>query len=412
MTKELGELSYAPVFSLTTIKGTKMKKSKIMVVTTGRADYGLLYPLIKKIIENNRFALQLIATGTHLSPLHGKTIQLIEEDGLNVTEKIEMTMKNDTENAISNSISIGLMGFSQLFNKLCPDLVVVLGDRYELWSVCIPAVIHKIPIAHIHGGEATFGIIDDPIRHSVTKMSAFHFASIELYAKRIIQMGENPERVFVVGAIGLDNIKAIPLMTSKELSEYTGVDFEQKVALMTYHPVTLDSYNSAEQQIQKVLSALIKTDLLILTTMPNSDTAGNIIYQKLESYSQQYPEKIKLIKNLGQKGYLSAMKFSHLMVGNSSSGIIESASFKLPVVNIGDRQAGRFKPQNIIDCVCSQEAISNAINQALSDEFKQSIGHLESPYGDGDTSIRIVKALESIDFNNKSQYLKKGFYEL
>ena len=294
--------------------GRKMKKSKIMVVTTGRADYGLLYPLIIKIIENDCFELQLIATGTHLSPVHGKTIQLIEEDGLQVTEKIEMTMKSDTENAISNSISIGLMGFSKIYDRLRPDLVIVLGDRYELWSVCMPAVIHKIPIAHIHGGEATFGLIDDPIRHSVTKMSAFHFASIDLYAKRIIQMGENPERVFVVGAIGLDNIKTIPLMTCKELSECTNVDFAGKVALMTYHPVTLDNYDSAEQQIQEVLDALVKTDLFILTTMPNSDTSGNIIYQKLESYSQQYPEKFKLIKNLGQKAYLSAMNFSELMV--------------------------------------------------------------------------------------------------
>lgn len=383
-----------------------------MVVTTGRADYGLLYPLIIKIIENDCFELQLIATGTHLSPVHGKTIQLIEEDGLQVTEKIEMTMKSDTENAISNSISIGLMGFSKIYDRLRPDLVIVLGDRYELWSVCMPAVIHKIPIAHIHGGEATFGLIDDPIRHSVTKMSAFHFASIDLYAKRIIQMGENPERVFVVGAIGLDNIKTIPLMTCKELSECTNVDFAGKVALMTYHPVTLDNYDSAEQQIQEVLDALVKTDLFILTTMPNSDTSGNIIYQKLESYSQQYPEKFKLIKNLGQKAYLSAMNFSELMVGNSSSGILESASFKLPVLNIGDRQGGRFKPINVVDCVCSQEAITNSINKVLSHEFKQSIAYLESPFGDGDTSTRIVKVLETVDFNNKSEFLKKGFYEL
>jgi len=225
-------------------------------------------------------------------------------------------------------------------------------------------------------------------------------------------MGENPERVFVVGAIGLDNIKTIPLMTCKELSKYTSVDFEKKIALMTYHPVTLDSYDSTEQQIQKVLNALLKTDLLVIMTMPNSDTSGNIIYQKLENYSQQYPEKFKLIKNLGQKGYLSAMKYAQLMVGNSSSGIVESASFKLPVVNIGDRQAGRFKPINIIDCPCAEESIIQAINQALSDKFKQSIAELDSPYGDGNTSIRIVKILESINFNNRSQFLKKGFYDL
>jgi UDP-hydrolysing UDP-N-acetyl-D-glucosamine 2-epimerase len=395
------------------MKDKKMLKNKIMVVTTGRADYGLLYPLIKKTIKSELIELQLIATGTHLSSLHGKTIQLIEEDNeIQVTDKVEMTMEKDTEDAICTSIATGLMGFSQLFNRLCPDLLVVLGDRYELWSACMAAVIHKIPIAHIHGGETTFGLIDDSIRHSITKMSAFHFASIDLYAKRIIQMGENPEKVFVVGAIGLDNIKSIPLMSRQELSKHTQIDFKKKIALMTYHPVTLDRYDSAEKQIQEVLNALIKTDLLVLMTMPNSDTSGSVIYQKIKKYSQQYPEKFRLIKNLGQKGYLSAMKYAQLMIGNSSSGIIESASFKLPVVNIGDRQAGRLKSVNIIDCDCSQEAIVKAVNRALLDEFKQSIAHLKSPYGDGNTSTHIVKILESIDLKNKSQFLKKGFYDL
>ena len=389
-----------------------MQKNNIMIVTTGRSDYGLLYPLIQKIIESSSFELQLIATGTHLSPLHGKTIKLIENDGVKIAGRVEMTMKSDTEDAICTSISVGILEFSKLFNSLSPDLLIVLGDRYELWSVCVAAVIHKIPIAHIHGGEVTLGAIDDPIRHSITKMSAFHFASIDLYAKRIIQMGENPERVFVVGAIGLDNIRTIPLMTRKELSEYTGVDFKKIIALMTYHPVTLDSYGSTEQQIQEVLDALIKTDLLVLMTIPNSDTSGNVICQRIEQYSQQYPEKFRLFKNLGQKGYLSAMKYAQLMIGNSSSGIIESASFHLPVVNIGDRQAGRFKPMNVLDCACSQDTILDTINQALSDEFKQSIIRLESPYGDGNTSTRIVKVLESIDFDNKSHFLKKGFYDL
>jgi UDP-hydrolysing UDP-N-acetyl-D-glucosamine 2-epimerase len=390
-----------------------MKRNKVMVVTTGRADYGLLYPLLKKLDKNNHFELQLIATGTHLSPLHGKTINLIEKDQLYITDKIEMTMKSDTENAICSSISIGLIGFSQLFDKVSPDLLLVLGDRYELWSVCMAAVIHKIPIAHIHGGEATFGLIDDPIRHSVTKMSAFHFASIDLYAKRIIQMGENPERVFVVGAIGLDNIENIPLMSLEELSEHSGVDFlDKKIALMTYHPVTLDNYNDGSLQIKEVLEAVLKSDYLAIMTMPNSDTSGNLIYEKLAIYSQKYPEKFKLVKNLGQKGYLSAMKHAEIMIGNSSSGIIESPSFKLPVVNIGDRQAGRYKPKNIIDCACKEISILEAINKASSDEFKQSIADLKSPYGDGHTSARIIEILESFEFDKISQFLKKGFYDL
>ncbi len=390
-----------------------MQKSKILIVTTGRADYGLLYPLIKKIIRSKHITLQLIATGSHLSIQQGNTIQLIEDDNkIQITDTIKMSMEGDTENDICISISTGLTKFSKIFNKLNPDLLIVLGDRYELWSVCIAAVIHKIPIAHIHGGEATFGLIDDSVRHSVTKMSAFHFASIELYAKRILQMGENPESVFVVGALGIDNIKKIPLMTQKELIKYSGVDFRKKIALMTYHPVTLDSYDSSEKQIQDILDALMETDLLVLMTMPNCDTSGNIIYQKIKTFSQKYPEKFTLIKSLGQKGYLSAMKYATLMVGNSSSGIIESASFKLPVVNIGDRQTGRFTSPNIIDCTCSQTTIKKAINKALSDKFKSSIAHLKSPYGDGNTAERIVGILESIDFKNKSKFLKKGFNDL
>ena len=389
-----------------------MQKNVIMIVSHGRADYGLLLPLIKKVSASGRFDLRLVATGTHLSPLHGKTIQLMEKDGIKVTDEVEMTMKDDTENGICSSISAGLLGFSKLFSKTPPDLLIVLGDRYELWSMCIAAVIHKIPIAHIHGGEATFGLIDESIRHSVTKMSAFHFVAIDAYAKKVIQMGESPERVFVVGALGLDGIKDIPLMTCKGLSEYTGIDFAGKVALMTYHPVTLDSYESAGQQIREVLGALIDTDLLTLITMPNADTAGGVIYNEIEGYSKRYPGKFKLIKNLGQQGYISAMKYARLMIGNSSSGIIETASIKLPVVNIGDRQAGRFKPANVIDCACSKAAISKAINRALSDEFRQSIAGLGPVYGDGNASQRIMKVLESIDFSKKQQFLKKIFYDL
>jgi UDP-hydrolysing UDP-N-acetyl-D-glucosamine 2-epimerase len=390
----------------------KTLKINIMVVTTGRADYGLLYPLIQEMIKNNRFNLQVVATGTHLSSLHGKTIQLMEEDGIDVSDKVEMTMKGDTEDAICTSISVGLLGFSKLFSRTFPDLLIVLGDRYELLSICIASLIHRIPIAHISGGEATFGLIDDPIRHSVTKMSAFHFASIDSYARRIIQMGELPERVFVVGAIGLDNIKNMHLMDRKALSERTGVNFENNIALMTYHPVTLDNYSNTEKQIKDILNTLVEKEVFTLITMPNADTSGNVIRKQIENYSKQYPDKFKLIKNMGQKGYLSAMKYARLMIGNSSSGIIESSSFKLPVVNIGDRQAGRFKPMNVIDCVCSQDEISNAIKRALSDEFRQSISNLESPYGDGNTSSRIMKVLESIDFDNSSGFIKKGFCDL
>ena len=386
---------------------------KIAMVTTSRADYGLLYPLIKEFNMDDNLTLRLIATGTHLSPLHGNTIKQIQRDGLIVTDTVEMTMESDSEDAICNSIAIGLIGFSSLFQKWKPDLVIVLGDRYELWSICIAAVVNKIPIAHIYGGESTLGLIDDPVRHSVTKMSAFHFASIELYAKRIIQMGENSDRVYVVGALGIDNIRKMHLMNIGEISEHTGMDFGRKnVALLTYHPVTLDDYASAKQQIQEILDVLVRKDLFALVTMPNADTGGNTIYQAIELYSQKYPEKLRIIKNLGQQGYLSAMKYAKLMIGNSSSGIIESASFKLPVINIGDRQGGRLKPANIIDCACVKESILEALDLALSEDFLKSISNIENPYGDGHTAKRIIKILKNIDFSNKSVFIKKGFYDI
>ena len=293
-----------------------------------------------------------------------------------------------------------------------PDLILILGDRYELWAISIAAVIHKIPIAHIHGGESTFGLIDDPIRHSITKMSTFHFAAIDTYAKRIIQMGEHPRRVFVVGALGIDNILSIPLLDKNQLSEITGMDFNKSIALMTYHPVTLDDYNEAENQIREILNTLCNTELRVLMTMPNTDTSGDIIYKHIQKFTQYYPDQFKLIKSLGQKNYLSAIKYAKLMIGNSSSGIIESTPFKIPVINIGDRQKGRHKTPNIIDCECNRASINSAIKKALSQEFKNSIQKIVSPYGDGKTADRIIKILESIDFTSKSALLKKGFFDL
>jgi UDP-hydrolysing UDP-N-acetyl-D-glucosamine 2-epimerase len=389
-----------------------MDKLNVMVVTTSRADYGLLYPLIKKFDEDDYFHYDLAVTGSHLSALHGNTVEKIKEDGFGIAESIDITMQNDTENDICNAIAKGLKGFSSVFQKKKFDLMIVLGDRYELWSACIAAAIHKIPIAHIHGGEVTEGAIDNSIRHSITKMAAIHFPSIDLYGKRIIQMGEKPERVFVVGALGIDNINNIELMTKEELSIYSGVNFDKDIALMTYHPVTLDEYKDASKQIYEVLEALLETDLFVLITMPNADTGSKTIFEIIEKYIQLYPQKFQLIKNLSQRAYLSAMKYAKLMIGNSSSGIIESASFKLPVVNIGDRQAGRFKPGNVVDVSCSKSAIISAIYKVLSNDFMKSISNIENPYGDGNTAERIIKVLKSIDFTKRSNLLKKEFYHL
>jgi len=390
-----------------------MNKKKIMVATTGRADYGMLLPLIRKIKESKLLDLQIIATGTHLSKDHGMTIDIIRKDGLiDLTHQVMVTMEDDTEHSTTVSIADGLKACSKIFLENKVDLLVVLGDRYELFSLCIAATMHKVLIAHIHGGESTLGLIDDPVRHSVTKMSSFHFPSIKDYANRIIQMGEHPDRVFQVGALGIDNIINMDLFSRDELSKITTVDFNQRVALMTYHPVTLDNYESAKIQITEVLKALDDTDLIVLITMPNADASNSIIFREIQKYSKSNPEKYKIIKNLGQKGYLSAMKYSSIMVGNSSSGIIESASFKLPVVNIGDRQGGRYKSKNIIDCECTKKSIIQAVNKACSTNFKESISKIDSPYGDGKSSSLIVKQIEAIDFSKKSEYLKKGFYDL
>ncbi|MGK5092825.1 UDP-N-acetylglucosamine 2-epimerase [Deltaproteobacteria bacterium TL4] len=389
-----------------------MKAVKVMVVTTGRADYGLLFPLIQKMLEDKRFELQLVATGSHLSAFYGNTLEAIQKDGIQVQDTIEMTSSDDSENAICHAIAAGLGGFSELFHQKAPDLLIVLGDRYELLSVCIAALMHKVLIAHIHGGEVTYGALDDPIRHALTKMATFHFPSIEAYGRRIIQMGESRDRVFVVGALGIDNIKIRSLLSPSELKAHTGVDFEKGVALMTYHPVTLDHYESAKQQVQQVLNAVLKTDLFTLVTMPNADSAGKVIYQELAAYEQRFPHRIKLIKSLGQQGYLSAMNYARLMLGNSSSGILESASFKLPVVNIGDRQAGRFKPENVIDCSCSESSILKALELAGSDSFTHSLRQLTNPYGDGNTASRIIEKLASVDMSDKTYLLKKEFQDL
>lgn len=385
---------------------------KIAIITGSRADYGLLCPLIKKMYDDDLIDLNLIATGSHLSKLHGNTIEIIKKDGFDISDIVDIDISGDEESDICKSISIGLQKFSNIFNKKELDGIIILGDRYELWSVCMAAVIHKIPIIHIHGGETTKGAVDDVIRHSITKMASIHFPSIEIYKKRIIQMGENPQKVYSVGALGIDNIKNMNLMDKEELLEYTGVNFNEPVALMTYHPVTLDKIEKSLLEVNEILEALLKTNLVTLITMPNADTGGNKVFDIIKTYEKMYPRKFILRKNLGQKGYLSAMKYAKLMIGNSSSGIIESASFHLPVVNIGERQAGRYKPSNVLDCDGSKKSIEHSIKKVLSEKFNEYISNIDNPYGDGQTAIRIINILKNIDFKDKLKLLKKDFYNL
>lgn len=388
-----------------------MEKKKFAIVTGTRAEYGLFYPLIRLMAEDDEIDLDLIVTGAHLSQFHGNTIEFIKKDRIKISHIIDMGISGDTEDDICGAISTGLGKFSTLFTGQSFDALIVLGDRYELWAVCIAAVIHKIPIVHINGGEVTSGATDDCIRHSITKMASIHFPSIDIYAKRIIQMGENPKRVHVVGSLAMDNMRNMELMSCKEISDYTGLDFSQDIALMTYHPVTLHDITKSALEVKETLEALLETNLITLITMPNADAGSKRVYDIILDYSQSYPDKFQLRKSLGQKGYLSAMKYAKLMIGNSSSGIGESPYFKLPVINIGDRQKGRFRTPNVIDCKGIKEDILKAIQKAFSRDFVKELEKMENPYGDGTTAIKIVDILKNVDFSSKEVLLKKSFYD-
>jgi len=373
-----------------------MSKRKICVVTGTRAEYGLFYPIMKKIQNSDVLELQLIATTMHLSEEFGSTYKQIEKDGFTIDEKIENLLTSDSKSSIAKSTGLATILLSDAFNRLQPDVVLILGDRFETHAAATTAMLMNIPIAHIHGGEITEGAVDEQIRHSITKMSSLHFTSTEEYRQRIIQMGENPLRVFVSGAPGIDNIINLKLLSRTTLEDDLNWRFGESSALFTYHPVTLDS-SDVVNDIDTILSGLKQSDLNILFTYANADDSGRLINQKVEEFCQTDPAKYKVVKSLGQLRYLSAMKYVDLLIGNTSSGIIEAASFHKPVVNIGDRQKGRLQSGNVIDC--SVETLNNAIQQALLHEFQDSCKTLKNIYGDGKASETIVGVLSNIELS-------------
>ncbi|AOY75657.1 UDP-N-acetylglucosamine 2-epimerase [Clostridium formicaceticum] len=389
-----------------------MRKKRFAVITGTRAEYGLLYPLIQEINKDTEIDMDLIVTGSHLAESYGKTISFIESDGIKIDHTVDMEIQGDKETEICSSIAIGLEKFSDTLERYSFDGLIILGDRYELLAVCTAAIIHRVPIIHINGGEVTEGAIDDAIRHAITKMASIHFPSLNIYKKRIIQMGENPKRVHLVGSLAMDNMKNINLMTQEEISEYTKINFAKKVALMTYHPVTLNSLEESTKEVQEIMEALLETDLITLITMPNADAGSQKIYNKMLDYIEKNSNKFYLRNNLGQRGYLSVMKHAKLMIGNSSSGIGESPYFKIGVVNVGERQKGRFRTPNIVDCQGHKQDILNNIKWVLSEEFQQKVKNMQNPYGEGDTAKKIVQVLRQTDFRNKEALLKKGFYDL
>ena len=388
-----------------------VSQQKIAIVTTGRADYGLLKPLWDKLASSTVHSLTMIATGAHLVKPH-LTVEQIEKDQIAPLLTVDLKLTGDNEEAICLGISEGIVGFSRIFSHQNFDLLIVLGDRYELLSVCTAALVYKIPIAHLHGGELTEGAVDDAIRHCVTKMSALHFVAHDSYRKRVIQLGEAPDRVFNVGAIGLDNFSAVEPISKKQLTGLTGLDFDKTVLLVTFHPETLETELSVNQQVDELFVALNALAYPVLATFSNTDTGGETVRIRFQQLAEQFPGRFCLINTLGISGYMAAMTFCSVMVGNSSSGILEAASFKLPVVNIGDRQKGRIRAANVLDVACRSSDIEQAVNRALSNEFSKALENLKNPFGDGHAVQKIVPLLDDFLAKGSKKLLKKQFYDV
>jgi GDP/UDP-N,N'-diacetylbacillosamine 2-epimerase (hydrolysing) len=385
-----------------------MVKRKICVVTGTRAEYGLLYLLMKGIEADNDLELQLIVTGMHLSPEFGLTYKIIEED-FKIDKKIEMLLSSDTYVGVSKSMGLAQISFAEAYEDLKPDILVVLGDRYEIFSAVSAAMIANIPIAHLDGGEATEGAFDECIRHAITKMSHLHFPCADDYRKRVIQLGEDPQRVFNFGATGIDNIMKLPLMNKEEFEQSINFKLKEKNLIITFHPVTLENSTSQDQfeNLLKELDQLENTALIF--TKANSDTDGRIINNMVDGYVIKHPEKAVGFTSLGQTRYLSALQYVDAVVGNSSSGIIEAPSFKIGTINIGDRQKGRVRTESIIDCGNSTGSIKNAFSMLYSKEFRSVLNRVQSPYGNGDTSGKILHVLKTHKLSN---ILKKKFYDI
>ncbi|QCH26955.1 UDP-N-acetylglucosamine 2-epimerase [Clostridium tyrobutyricum] len=373
---------------------------KILVVTGTRAEYGLLYWTMERINEDNELKLQLIVTGNHLVSEYGYTVETIKKDGFKIDEEIDMMINSNKKSGIAKSMGLELIQMAQAFDKLKPDLMLILGDRYEIFIAATCAMIMNIPIAHMNGGESTEGLVDEQIRHAITKMSHIHFPGAEYYRKRIIKMGEESWRVFNVGQAGIENVKRLKLLNKEQLEEKLNIKLDKKIFIITYHPVTLDVENIG-QQVDNLLEAVKRFDAIYIFTYPNADFGSEIIINKIKKFVKEN-SNANIFYNLGQKIYLSLLKYADVMIGNSSSGIIESPIFKLPVVNIGDRQKGRLRNNNIIDTRYTHDSIYNGIYKALfNKEFKNKLKDLQNIYGDGLTSEKIVDVIKNIRLDKK-----------
>lgn len=381
---------------------------KICVVTGTRAEYGLLRWVMQGIKDDPALILQVVATGMHLSPEFGLTYREIEQDGFRIDRKVEMLVSSDTSVGISKSMGLGVLGFADALNDLKPDLIILLGDRFEIFSVAVAAMAARIPVAHLHGGEATEGLIDEAIRHSITKLSHLHFVAAEEYRQRVIQLGEQPDRVYLVGGLGIDNIKRLSLLDRKQLELSIDFSLKKKNLMITFHPVTLEKA-TATNQMEELLSALSELqDTGLIFTLPNADTDGRSLIKMVEAFVSNH-SNARSYTSLGQLRYLSCMAQVDGVVGNSSSGLIEVPCFRKGTVNIGDRQRGRLQASSIINCEPNKLAIRSALQQLYSAEFQMALREVRNPYGEGGASEKIVAAVKDATLDG---ILKKRFYDM
>lgn len=381
---------------------------KICIVTGTRAEYGLLRWVMQGIKDEPELTLQIIATGAHLSPEFGLTYRDIEKDGFHIDRKVVMLTSSDTAVGIAKSMGLGMIGFADALNELKPDIVLVLGDRFEVFAAVAASLVACIPVAHLHGGETTEGAFDEALRHSITKMSHLHFVATKEYQQRVIQLGESPARVFLVGGLGIDNIRRLKLLSRAELEEAIDFKLGKRSLLVTFHPVTLE-VETAASQMEELLAALAQLgDTQLIFTLPNADTDGRVLIKMVEQFVARHANA-RAYTSLGQLLYLSCVAQVDGVVGNSSSGLTEAPSFKKGTINIGDRQLGRVQAASVINCEPVRESIAAALDRLYSTSFQQRLGEVRNPYGEGGASEKVVATLKDHAINH---ILKKVFYDL
>jgi len=382
---------------------------RICAFTGSRAEYGLLKPLLEEIRQEPALELKLLLAGTHLSREFGLTYRIVEEDGFTCDEKVEMILSSDTPVAVCKSMGLGMIGFSEALMRIKPDLVVILGDRFESMVAAISAYVCRIPIAHIQGGELTLGAIDDQFRHSITKMSMLHFVCAEEYRRRVIQLGEQPDRVFDFGALNVDAMKKIPVIPRAQLEKEIKFSLSPRSLLVTFHPVTLED-DTAKDQLPQLLEAISSFDnLKVIFTKTNADTEGRVINELIDEYVEANPQNTVAFTSMGQMHYINVLRYADAVAGNSSSGVIETPTFKVPTVNMGEREKGRIIADNVIDCEFDTESIRSALQTALSGQFKDSLKDMKSPYDKGETAKNIARVLKEYPLPRTT---KKEFYDI